>query len=926
MLCRSLFLLGRIVACLLLVGLGARHAAAAGGSGAGNEAVRVEAANPEQLEATPGEVFTVIFRVTNTLAEVRHFTAHLDLPPAWQPVLPQRPFTLAPYAEDLRLISFQVPLDAPPGLYEVRYAARDQQNPASAGEGTVLVAVPPTWGLRLELDEAPRFAPADAPYHVRLFLFNEGNDAATAVLHATSNADLRVRLDPARLVLPPRSLRRVTVTVSPGEGRASAHRRHVLRVEARLKEAPEVRAHLGVVTDLVPPGGPGDGREALPAEVTLRGVGGSEGVTGQVGAVAAGPLLGGTVDAVVMVPDQRRTSFYRDRSRYGLRYASRALDLYLGDQVYALSPLTEERQYGFGGGAEVRAGRLAVGGFYHKQRHAFLQEAYGGASVGYQVSRLARLSAHYLRRRGFRDGDAVTLRTVLREGRTATADAECGFGVQTAPGSPVSRACSARLAVDWRWLSYSARLLQASEAYPGRYYGLSGLSGSTVVRPWRWMRLEASAQDQRRRYAPGDERRTRLYRVGGGLTARPGTHAAHLLAYYRDHRFDLVPDDVDVDRREASVQLKLGYDTRRLGLSGSAELGHVWNELLGYEGDFRRYRVLTRLHLGRQSASLSVEHLRGLTVYRRDEQAQWRASLGSRFRLGARTLVALTLSGFVDRSAGGAEQIAGTAQARVEHTFRAGPRLELSGRHFAVGDGLGGGVRRGTGEVSLALVVPLGLPVGTRRGGRRLVGRVYDAETGAGLEGVALTLGGETALTDATGAFHLARPEDGIAYLRLDRISAGLGRVPMLDMPLEVQPGTEADLEIPMLRSARLAGRIEVVRTDGASDLAGPGAAPEPAAVRDAVLELSGDGRRLRAVADRTGRFLFPEVPPGPWTLRVLHAKLPDYHAVEHETYAVPLAPGQHDHLAIRVLPRQRRIQMIESGTVVTRPVPDPDP
>jgi hypothetical protein len=909
---------------------------AAAGAPASEGFVRVEAAGTKRAEALPGGVVTVLFRVENARPEARGFDATLALPDGWQPVLPVAAFTVAGASDDLRMVSFRVPEGAPPGSYEVRFRAEDQQLPTSSDEGVVLVTVSPTRGLDLQLEEGPRFALAGRPYRLRVLLLNEGNTEAAAVVRARDNAGFAIRPDSIRVALAPRSVERVTLEVAAPAG-VEERLRHVVRIEAYAEGERAEAAHLGVVTDVVPPDGPaGGGRPRLPAEVAVRGVGGGAGAGLQLDATASGPLWGGTVDAAVTLPGQRRTSFYREWSRYSLRYSDDAVDVYAGDQVYALTPLTQTGQYGFGGGARVRAGHLLVGGYYSEQRHTSLRDDQGAAFVGVQATDATQFSLNALHRRGHRGGDAATVRALVAPNASTRLDAECGLGVRaesggTPSGAPYGTAsgkregrpggaCSAQFHLDRPWISTATTLIHTEASYPGlQQHGLVGASSRLVLRPARWVQLEATTQRRRYDYEAGDDRDTWFYRVGGGVTVRPFGHSAHLFLYHRGQRADFVRDPFPWDRRESSLVAQAGYTLRRAGVRGSVELGRVRNQTLGYDGRFQRYRVSGQVSLGSgQAVSASVEHFRGKTVYRRGGRAQWQVGLSASLALAPRTSLTLTASGFVDDASvpdASDGRVFTTAQGRLRHTFPSGHRLELDGRGFIYGERLS----RGTSDYRLAYVVPVGVPVGAADPARTVAGRVYDAETGAGLAGVVLTLDGVTALTDAEGRFRLPRPETGAAYLHVDRISAGLGRVPLVDLPIEVRSEGEADaevgdagIEIPMVRGASLAGRVSVADNGSAAS-----EAPSDG-VRDAVLELRAGEWRLRAISDREGRFSFSEVPPGAWTLRVLHARLPDYHRVEREAYAVPLAPGQDAGLEVRVVPERRRIRVIESGTVLS--------
>ena len=842
------------------------------------------------VEVAPGAVFTTVFRVLNTGAEERTVTPELGDALGWPSVMPLRPFAVPGQSQSVQIVSVQVPADAAPGTYEVRYGAIDREDPAAFGVGTTTVAVPAVVGLALEEEEAPRLAVAGTPYEVRLLLVNTGNTAVTAVLDAVSNVGVPVRVDADRVRLRPGELRRLTVTAAPG-GEAGERLRHVVRVDARVEGAADVAARLATSTDLVSPAGEvSASARALRGEVAARGVQTDGRVGGQLDASGAVPLWGGTLDGAVTLADRVRTSAYPDRSRASLRYTADGLAVAAGDHVFALSPLTEPGRYGFGAGAEAEVGAVTGGAFAYRQRYGFDGDTFGGGFLGVRVRPGAEVRANALHRRGRRSGDAVTLQTVLSQGRAAALDAECGLGTSGAGGA--ARACSAQLAVDHPTLSVHANVVAADPGFPGRHHDVRAASGSAVLRPAGGVRVEAALQDHRWGETLGGLA-TRSYRGGVGVGGRP----AQVGVYRRGQRLDVGA----LGRREDATQLAGSARLGRVGLRGTAETGRV--RVGAEEGSFQRVQGRARVALASgASAHVGVEHRRGQALYPGAGQNGWRADLGAALGLADRTRLSLSASASLDGGGAGRRYV--FAQAQADHTFASGHRVEARGRLLATS----GAVGTRLGEYSVAYVVPLAVPVRRGLSGATVRGRVYDAETGAGLANVAVRLGDRTALTDGDGVFVLPRPTDGTSYLTIDQVSAGIDRVPLVEMPLAVPGGAEAvpDVEIPLLRGARLTGELRVVA----------GGAEPAAGVRRAVLEMESAGRRLRTVAGRDGRFAFEGVAPGAWTLRVLHADLPRHHAVERDAYAVALAPGEAGHLEIGVRPLRRQIRLVETGVV----------
>jgi hypothetical protein len=52
------------------------------------------------------------------------------------------------------------------------------------------------------------------------------------------------------------------------------------------------------------------------------------------------------------------------------------------------------------------------------------------------------------------------------------------------------------------------------------------------------------------------------------------------------------------------------------------------------------------------------------------------------------------------------------------------------------------------------------------------------------------------------------------------------------------------------------------------------------------------------------------------WTLKVAADNLPPYHYAEKESYSVELKSGEEQVIDIQILPRVRKIQMIDEGKI----------
>ncbi|HTO93605.1 MAG TPA: carboxypeptidase-like regulatory domain-containing protein, partial [Bacteroidota bacterium] len=215
--------------------------------------------------------------------------------------------------------------------------------------------------------------------------------------------------------------------------------------------------------------------------------------------------------------------------------------------------------------------------------------------------------------------------------------------------------------------------------------------------------------------------------------------------------------------------------------------------------------------------------------------------------------------------------------------------------------------------------VPLGIPVTRLTGSGTLRGRVSDELTQAPLGDVVLYAGGATAVTDAAGEFLFPSLKPDVYAVQVDVAAAGVDRVTARPAPflVTVLGGEVARLDIGVIPSASLSGEVTVFDERG-----GPSADTSRTAIAEAgkgsglVVELTGSEGTLRRFTDNRGKFRFADIRPGEWVLRLLPEGLPEYHYIERDSIRLTLSPRGRVDTTFRVLPRKRRIQILEEGSL----------
>ncbi|MCJ7730640.1 MAG: hypothetical protein MUO27_12320, partial [Sedimentisphaerales bacterium] len=79
----------------------------------------------------------------------------------------------------------------------------------------------------------------------------------------------------------------------------------------------------------------------------------------------------------------------------------------------------------------------------------------------------------------------------------------------------------------------------------------------------------------------------------------------------------------------------------------------------------------------------------------------------------------------------------------------------------------------------------------------------------------------------------------------------------------------------------------------------------------NATVEIKSNSEIKRTDTDNQGGFVFEELRPDKWTLKIYSDNLPEYRYLEEDTFELELRPGQKEEISAKVLPRKRRIHII---------------
>jgi Polysaccharide lyase family 4, domain II len=894
---------------LSLLGLFANAYNARANAASDGQDIRLEIVNGDTLTVAPGRISTIVYKISSSASRDREFQPHMELPEGWRLASPLTPIHVPAGGATIRFITFRVPSSARADSYHALFGVEDSSSPQSIASVNSLVIVEEVFSLDLTIEKLPDYIPAGRELISRLTIRNDGNSTVSVNLEANSSSGNAPWLDQSVFLIAPQDEVSVRARI-----RTDDQLLHKMVQQAYFRASisghPEIVRSVTTSVNVVPIYTQIRPKAAsMPLQVALQTAGDETGSIGQLSISGSMEALGGQISVDMTLAKQQRVPMFGDRDEYRLTYKSEKLIVNLGDHVQNLSPLTTRGEYGIGVSTVVKKNNVSYTGVFQRTRHVFPEQNLVGASVALTPAASTRLSANLLHRSGLYRGTLATARAEVQPfGRRNQVDVECGLDSGSGFNDP---SCRAEIRGATGTLGYQGLLQKTSDSYPGSYSSLRERSATLSWNAMRGIRMDGTARLQKRGFGPGFGRSSEYYRVGVGYNTRFRRVTAFTNLRYSREVLSHSTESFSVDRTENIVQVTSGIQMRRMSLRALVDLGTAKSDANGYQGSFTRTRASIRANiLNSVTLTATGEHGSGYLVNTSRPMERWLYSGGINIRLKSSTRINATVYRNVSHSF--SRQGYTSFQTFIQHKFRSGHIFTIQAQQSRI-DGPG---RTPSTDYRLSYSVPLGIPIGHKRSAiTYLRGRVYDADTDRGLEGILIFLDDNASITDENGFYSVPRSVDVTQYLRVDQKSIGYDRVPLLGMPFVLHPSADMQtLDIPIVRAGAVSGTITLKGSPDRAPMLGGKRSPAMSsitALRNVVVELADDANRHRSRTDRSGKFEIKNVPPGRYTLRIVASRLPDYYRFEEDSVNVILEAGKAITRDFIALPITRTIRML---------------
>ena len=906
--------------------------------------LEINPVTPGPVSTLPRKSISFVLRIQNSDVRPHSLKEHLTIPDGWKSLTPQLPFHLEGGAGTVRIINLHVPLETQSGSYSIGYSVANSNTPELHADFSFQVDVLLLADIRIQKMSEPEMVIAGKTYRTEYALINASNAPCTVLLSVSNEPDYPFTLSEKRVRLSAGESRNIFVDVKTDKLiRTKTDYYH--RIEARAESAgfKGIGTRIVSSTSIIPLiNGTKPRFRKYPMELKFIGISddhlGSRYQFGFYGSGALNKAGSSRIEFLLQGPGHNNMmTFGQIREEYRISIQSKKGSLHFGDRIFSLSKLTNFGHYGRG-----LEGRLNVNGFslkfYNDDIH-FLPDR--TSQKGLQLalhsgeSKVEMNYSHTQRQKAY-DNQVLSMAFKLASKRNAFISGEYAVGQDSRRREQLGQSLWLEAKGNFPLLNVRAHYLFSDDKFPGTYQDLSFKAANLWLFP-RWkISFTGSYYDQLKNAKlkiPGFSMSSRSIQTAMLVRFSQNLHLS--FGWHQQDKKDLLPT-AQYNYRDQTIQIGISSNVNFLNLQASYNFGKTDNLLKGESRQLKEYL-----------ASLTLKPFEFISIgghFRyRDQDKDFTGdttnyssvSFDVNMKFGNTTLNALYRTSHHQEFFNEILNDQFLASQMIKnHMFMAQvslrqklPNHHTVGFHFRkVSSPLYSNLKDNhVGFIEYS--IPLGIPLQRETAGGMLSGRIYERNhPKKGISGVIVRANGLTAVTDRSGRYRFLGMHPGKYYLSIDRGSIHAGYLPIQKMPMEILVPSNENLEknIAVVPGGTIAGRITLFRQQDATQLKNRMPTNEDSktvfeplrGLSNIFVELQGESETRRVITNTQGEFVFHDVRPGKWQVRIHSLNLPEFHTLEQDVFHFVLEPGEKSDVEARVLPRIRTIKFVDTGTV----------
>ena len=876
--------------------------------------ILVEQMGAGVMEGKPGEVVSLVVRLTNQSEADVKVSPAWSLPDGWMSISNPSSISLPIGESVVKILSVRISPKANAGPYPIKFEVKSTDL-AISGNSTLHLNVIEIRQLLLEPTSQPEYVKAGDNARSTFILQNLGNTANNFWIN-TENGKLEQ--DPAVHLEPGESIGLSVTTKTLNSIRSSG--RVFQKVFVGLAGSKEILAYASSFTVVVPSVQNDEGNGLyLPVSLRLSQIT-RHWQDGQNSIGFQGELYtSGTLDEAgnnqfemrLRGPDRFGVSLLGQFDEYFASLKTPKYSAHIGDKVFSLSPLTDFARYGRGIEASVNNNGYEMGGYI--QRPRFFPEL-DQVAAGYlryhhhEKSTLTFNAMHKIYTEG--KGDAVLggVHGTLMTMANTHLEAELSRGLLS--GSNWGNAINFRVdsSPTDKWL-LAANFVHAGKNYPGFYTNTTFFNVQANYQATSKLGfLLLLNQDER------NASRDTLFAIAPfSRQAQAGVfykfkNGIQVRSYLRHNELEDRMPSLKFHYLEDAFRVQVEKNWEKVQLTFTNEYGNRENLLPGIEDKYSK--TFTFLFNGgyQVSSRFSIEGV--LQYYRFNrfadpERRQW--IFGGRLHAEPFPYSRLSLTFQSNYQLEEYYRNRNLFDLRFSQSWGKRKNHELSASSNIVL------LQRTQSDRDVSFQVNYTWRFGIRKGSEKITQGVTGQILNKGAEsisGVVLLLNGRKAVTDESGKFYFNNVPVGKYFLMIDPTSIALHELPDVVFPLEivVEEGADVSIGFGLTKSISVGGTIDIE--------------PETKNIRNAkstqqpelfIFEISNEHETFRRISDNKNCFDFPDIRPGKWKLRILNPEGYSGFYFERWEWNLDVEPGQTINLNIKLLRKKKKIKFQDS-------------
>lgn len=873
--------------------------------------IEVRRIDEKVKELMPGSSSNIVLMLVNGKESVKEFKLKITVPKSWSLLTDYSSVMLAKKSEQIKVLSFYVPVTTQVGSDEIIVEAFNITDNETIGKLNIPVYVKPTYGLEIKTLETADYVFSGDSLNVNFIIRNLSNTEVKvkgiSVFEALIlNNTYTIASD---------SFINITVPILTTKGVSYFSRKNV-NFTASIVDHPESLVAKSHAFDVIPVNKVKfDAFNRIPIRIS-----GLYVSDNSMGEKRSGYMMDVSIkgqisekkkkfiDLHLRAPSNSGNPLFGLSEEYYAKYTSDRMSIVVGDNNFRLSDLTESARYGRGIDLKYSAKKLMLGVFYNSPKYyPDLKNIYSVYTSFYPSEKI-KINAGYLNKTFVNDSIAslITISASLNTLKWANIDFEYATGKTAAKSSTAYKASIRINKLKYRsYLNYTWADIDFPGYISNSRYLSTGLSTSLIPKSNFSINYEFNhsnlALDTLYSNAPLSSNLS-----FSGIFRIKKVNSLGFSIHMRNREDRMEPKLFNY--KELSSRITLQSKIKRFEINFYGEFGKIDNLLEPKEGELTNviksyFSVLYKLN-NNVSLDAFVNYQGGEYFQKEgDKSVFYGATINARIKKKLDLLIEYQSDFAMEEY----NKNRSLLSSRISYTLNKNHQLGFSANYNLVKNTLN--------QKDLSIVFNynyiINAPVSKKKNIGSLKGKVINNGIDK-VEGIEFSLAGNKALTDKDGRFEFPVVKIGSYFLLMDDSGTGLNTIAESAGPykVEILPGRATDFTISLTKSARIKGAI-VIQEDVIKDTKAYVAIKEK--LGNLIIEVSKGNELYRQFTDKNGAFSFDDLRTGVWEFKVYESGIASGYQLLTKKLQVELSSGQLKNIDVFLKKKIRKIQFQKS-------------